>query len=416
MKAKTRPEDFQVEELTDVQAGDTGPFALYRLEKRGIGTPEALQAICGEWHVAWQRISYGGLKDRHANTFQYFTIRNGPQRNMRRPQFRVEYLGRTPTPFDPAHIRSNRFQIVLRDLTELAAQQSLAALEEVQRDGVANYFDDQRFGSVVMQGVGSRFPGGQEGLAPKPAGGDRPENDSRPLFVARKLIDGDYEAALRLALAEPYEFDRAAQKVEKRILRDHWGDWATAKVKLSRGHARIIATYLADHPTDFHGAIARLRADLKSLYLAAYQSYLWNRMLSRWLEQHCRPEQLMPVELRLGTVWFCHLLDEAQRALFHQEQLPLPSARLKINNEDPSKPLIDEVLGQEGLELAQMKLKHFREPFFAKGERAAFLIPRELQGRTAPDELHPGRQKLILSFELPRGCYATMVIKRLVCG
>jgi tRNA pseudouridine13 synthase len=31
----------------------------------------------------------------------------------------------------------------------------------------------------------------------------------------------------------------------------------------------------------------------------------------------------------------------------------------------------------------------------------------------APDELHPGRNKVTLRFSLPRGAYATMLIKRL---
>src|SRR5262249_4200073 len=98
---------------------------------------------------------------------------------------------------------------------------------------------------------------------------------------------------------------------------------------------------------------------------------------------------------------------------FHSQVLPLPSARLRISDEDSLKPLIDSVLLEEGLELAQMKLKHFREPFFSKGDRAAFLVPIGLDGRAEPDDLHEGRQKLILAFDLPRGCYATMVIKRL---
>ena len=32
---------------------------------------------------------------------------------------------------------------------------------------------------------------------------------------------------------------------------------------------------------------------------------------------------------------------------------------------------------------------------------------------TAADELHPGRRKLVLSFDLPRGSYATLIVKRI---
>ena len=45
MKLKQSVEDFFVEELTAAQPLDNGEFALYRLEKRGWTTPDALQAL-----------------------------------------------------------------------------------------------------------------------------------------------------------------------------------------------------------------------------------------------------------------------------------------------------------------------------------------------------------------------------------
>ena len=42
MKQKSLPEDFRVEELTDF-APTEGPYAFYRLTKRGLGTPEAIR-------------------------------------------------------------------------------------------------------------------------------------------------------------------------------------------------------------------------------------------------------------------------------------------------------------------------------------------------------------------------------------
>src|SRR5262249_47723992 len=151
------------------------------------------------------------------------------------------------------------------------------------------------------------------------------------------------------------------------------------------------------------GAVARLRPDLRGLYLSAYQSHLWNRMLARWLEQHCRPEQRISVAWRFGALPMHRALDTARRAELAALQLPLPSARLKLGSADPLAPLVQGVLADEGLTLEQMKVKGMREPFFSKGERAALCVPAGLQGETAADELHSGRQKLLLSFDLPRG-------------
>jgi tRNA pseudouridine13 synthase len=258
----------------------------------------------------------------------------------------------------------------------------------VRADGVPNYFDDQRFGSV-------------------PHGGE---------FIARLLVLGRFEEALRLALAGPYEFDRAAQKKEKATLRAHWGDWAACKERLPRGHARSLVDYLLHHPGDFRGAVARLRPELRGLYLSAYQSHLWNRMLAAWLRQHCRPEQLMTVSLRLGEVPMPRGLGEPQRRDLAALTLPLPSARLRLAADDPRAALVQGVLAEEGLELRQLQVKGIRELFFSKGERAALCLPGRLEYEAGPDERHAGKQKLSLAFELPRGCYATLIVKRITAA
>ncbi len=384
MKLKQQPEDFQVEELTDVTPGGEGPFALYRLEKRGWTTPDAIQAIRRRWQLAPGRISYGGLKDRHAHTIQYLSIFHGPQRRLTHHQITLEYLGRIAEPYTSRNIRANRFQVILRDLGPEETAQARQALDEVRRDGIPNYFDDQRFGSVT----------GEE-------------------FVARLMVQGRYEEALREALTAPYEYDRAAQKQEKTILRTHWGDWTTCKARLPRSHARSLVDYLVTHPADFRGALARLRPELRGLYLSAYQSHLWNRMLARWLEQHLRPDQLIHVRQRRGDVPMFRGLEEGQRRELAQLQLPLPSARVHLDPADPRLELMRAVLAEEGLEPSQLKLKGFREMFFSKGERAALCLPAALQDEAGEDERHRGRLKLTFSCELPRGAYATLLVKRI---
>ncbi len=388
MKLKQQPEDFQVEEVTAVVPGDQGPFALYRLAKSGWATPDAVQAIRRRWHLDLGRVSYGGLKDRHAQTTQYLTIFRGPRHDLTHHGVTLSYLGQTTHPYTSRDIQANRFRLTLRDFGAEDLQAALQALEEVRRDGVPNYFDDQRFGSADRQGE----------------------------FVARLMVLERYEDALRQALAAPYEYDRAEQKKEKAILRGHWGDWAVCKEKLARGHARSLVDYLVSHPTDFRGALARLRPDLRGLYLSAYQSHLWNRMLAWWLHQHCRPEQLVTVRLRLGPLPMPRGLEEARRQELARLALPLPTARLHLDPADPRLVPVEAVLGEEGLRLDQLKLKGFREMFFSKGERAALCVPAGLESEAAADERHAGRRKLTLAFELPRGSYATLIVKRITAG
>jgi tRNA pseudouridine13 synthase len=384
MKLKQEPDDFRVEELTDVVPGDRGPFAFYRLEKRGWSTPDALAAVRRRWKIEPRRLSYGGLKDRHAATVQYLSIFQGPKRDLRHHQVEVTYLGQVAHPYASTDIRANRFRVRLRAIAATEVEAAERALDQVRAGGVPNYFDDQRFGSVV--------PGGE--------------------FIARLMVRERFEDALRLALTGPYEFDRAEQKREKATLREHWGDWPALKETLPRGHARSLIDYLLHHPDDFRGAMARLRPELRGLYLSAYQSHLWNRMLARWLREHCRPDQLVSVKLRLGEVPMHRDLDDEQRSALASLSLPLPSARMRLAADDPRAEVVNAVLAEEGLEARQLKIKGIRELFFSKGERAATCMPANLTGRAEPDERHPGKQALNLDFELPRGCYATLIVKR----
>ena len=57
MKLKRLIEDFQVEEQVSLVA-DGGPFALYRLTKQSIGTPEAIDAIARRWNLPPNQLAF----------------------------------------------------------------------------------------------------------------------------------------------------------------------------------------------------------------------------------------------------------------------------------------------------------------------------------------------------------------------
>ena len=87
---------------------------------------------------------------------------------------------------------------------------------------------------------------------------------------------------------------------------------------------------------------------------------------------------------------------------------------LKLLEEtDPRKPYFDKILAEEEVTLDQFKLKGFHNLFFSKGERAAWCFPHDLEERDAKDEENRNKKKLTLRFDLPRGSYATLVVKRI---
>jgi tRNA pseudouridine13 synthase len=349
-----------------------------------LGTIEAVDAICRRWNVAARRIGYAGLKDRHAATIQYLTIAGGPPISAGGPNFELEPVGHLPHPYGPEHFRGNRFRIVLRDLSDEEQSRALSEIRSLPRDGLPNYFDDQRFGSL---------------------GASRQ-------FIAHAWLLGDHERALWLALADPNPFDRSAVKARKSVLRSHWGRWAEAKLLLDRSPARSIVTYLVDHPSDFRDAFARMARALRTLYFSAFQSHLWNLFLSVWLERITDPMQRVPIELKGGAFPFPRALEPHQTQSLIGSPIPLPSSRNSLPGGALGE-VVQEVLKRFKLTWSSLRVKHLRDVFFSKGTRPCLFFPDGLECRAIEDELHPGRQGLSLSFDLWKGSYATILVKRI---
>jgi tRNA pseudouridine13 synthase len=384
MKLKCTPDDFEVEEKVSLYPSG-GPFGFYRLTKTSLGTPEAIDAILQKWNLARWQVSYAGLKDKHALTRQYLTIKAGPRQGMRQTNLELEYLGQVAEPIHAKDIRANAFVVVLRDMPAAEVAEATTAMEQIGEFGLPNYFDEQRFGSLGKCGE----------------------------FIAKPWCLGDYERALWLALAEPNVHDSPDEQQQKAILRDHWGKWPECKAALARSHRRSVITFLADKPVkpDFKRALALIRQDLRSIYLAAFQSDLWNGMLAALLRKSCPPESLLPRRIGNRDLPFYAALEDAARGMLQQTLLPLPSARQHLE-EGPVKELVDEVLAAEGMELRQVRLKFPRDTFFSKGERPAIFFPANALHEVADDDFYRGKQKVTLRFELPRGAYATILVKR----
>lgn len=384
MKIRRLPADFQVEELNSLQIGRQGSHAVYQLKKTDWTTLDALKSIARTWKLSPRQIMHAGLKDRHAVTSQLITIAGGPRRNLEQSTYQLEYLGQSPRATCSQDILGNRFRLAIRSLTSAACESAQTVLPDLEQTGLANYFDNQRFGSYIP---------------------------SEP-FIAEHWLRGDFEAACRLALAIQHPDDPQQEVVQKQLLREHWGDWKTCKAVLARSHRRSIVTFLDDRPGDFKGAWARVDAQLRGLYLSAFQSHLWNSLLSLKIQELLPPEQRVEFPLRTLVACLPLRLQQAQRDALLGLEIPLPAARSVI----PETPEFDwyrPALEALGWPLERIKVSFPRDRFFSRALRSAWIAVQELDWSFEEDELDQGRQKLNLHFQLPRGCYATMVIKRL---
>ena len=385
MKVKSRPDDFQVEEIPTVHLQSNGRYRMYRLSKPGLGTIEALELIKRRWNLPATAVSHGGLKDKHAQTIQYLTIANGPGNVMEESRFRLEPMGFLHAPYGPSGFRGNKFTIRLRDLTRDKADQIRGVLQAIVLEGVPNYFDDQRFGSVGVSGE----------------------------FIIHAWMTEKFERALWLAMAEPYPYDRPDMRREKDLLARHWGDWPTLKAELDKGNTRSIVTYLCDHPIDYKGALVRLRRDMRRLYVSAFQSQLYNELLATWIRRLTKPEQLLNVKFKTGARPLWQILDDAQVDMFADYKLALPCSRNPFPVDPDAAAAAETVMQNWGLTWQTLRVKKMEDVFLSKGDRAVAIRPTVGNCTVQPDDINDGRRMARMVFELPRGSYATLIIKRL---
>lgn len=378
MKLKTTPNDFVVTEKNHRQA-TKGPFALYRLAKRSIGTLEAIGQVSRTWNLGPSQVAHAGLKDRHAATSQFLTIRNGPRSGCEGKLWNLAYIGQTASQMTAADIEGNAFEITVRNLTQWQSQQAVASLQIIGEVGYPNYFDDQRFGSVTATGR----------------------------YAAERWCKKDYATALWLTLAEYNSHDDKDERHAKQILRAHWGDWDEAKAQLPKSHRRSVVTYLCDHPMNFRKAFALVNSDLRGLLLSAFQSAVWNQMLKTAIDIQLVKSD---AEFRTIDVRGCELPVSESKLHGIPPELSLPSGR-KGTMDEASICLGDLALADFHMTTAEMKLSFPRDRWFSRGPRATMIRPRDVTVEEAPDDMNQGRRKVMLIFELPRGCYATMLLK-----
>ena len=255
VRIKQRPEDFSVKESYRFDPVPDGRYRVYLMDKQKLSTFEAVERIRSRFGLRPGAISFCGLKDKQGRTEQLIAV-DGAEVDFQEPDLRLKPLGRTGRPLSAENTTSNRFSVTVRALTDEDLQELPRAAAEVNRLGVVNYFDSQRFGSL-KHGQG---------------------------YIAKDLIRGDFEAALKNYLAKPSALDRSDDAKVKQFWQANWGDW-TRRVPFEAAHKydRVVRS-LKEKPEDYLRAFLQIDSAYRALLLFTYQSWLWNEGVRRLLQ------------------------------------------------------------------------------------------------------------------------------------
>jgi len=153
------------------------------------------------------------------------------------------------------------------------------------------------------------------------------------------------------------------------------------------------------------------------MFISAYQAYIWNETIKRtFVNQGIK---IYSKTYNFGQLYFYNELNQTEFFYFKTLLIPAVSYKTVFNDENVNLAL-EQVLKEESDKIGQdLTIKSFKLKLDIKGlffkpyERKAIIIPENINiSGPADDELYPSRQKLALSFALPKGSYATILLKR----
>jgi len=379
-----------------------GKYLIVELSKRNWDTHHLVRELSRILRVSQDRFGWAGTKDRRAFTKQKISIWDMNEEDMSRIRLKdVELtpVGRSNKKISLGDLWGNRFKITIRDIL-LSKDETLGrvtAITEELDNGVPNFFGVQRFG------------------------------ENRPVthVVGEAIQRGDLKDAVLIYIARPFpDENEEVQKVRQHVW-DTWDLKAGLKMyPLRLQFERAMMNHLIAHPDDHAGAFRVLSPNLQKMFLHAYQSYIFNIILSRRIaagmsineaydgDVVCFKNEVgMPDTSRLQKVTTDNL--EGINNLINRGRAFVTTPLIGYDtqfSEGRQGEIEKEVIRELNVDTEGFKVPEMPE-IASKGLRREIVLPVKPEFSVMEDEVHAGKTKVVLEFTLPKGSYATVVLR-----
>ena len=383
---RQRPQDFFVQEIPAYEASGEGEHSLCEIEKVGLSTFDALDRIARTLDINPREIGFAGMKDAHAVTRQYLSVPRVDDAKLlaiQTTQVKVLSSKRHVNKLRLGHLKGNRFVIKIRDVEETDADKVRPALERLEREGMPNYFGEQRFGR-------------------------RGDNDQ----LGAALLRDDPMAVLRLLLGVPLkDVDPSGIFEARRFFENRDYEAAMKKWPRSSGmERRILARFI--NTSSAGKALSLLEPRLRRLWLSALQSRVFNDVVAERIDALGK--------LLAGDLAYLH----DRGACFSVEDVAAEQPRADAFEVSATGPMLGyrmSLPSGEALTLEQTIYDNFkltREDFKrpnrdqAKGDRRPLRVkPVDVSVVGGSDEYG---SHITVGFTLPAGSFATVLLREVM--
>ncbi|XP_048864936.1 pseudouridylate synthase 7 homolog isoform X1 [Brienomyrus brachyistius] len=389
-----------------------GSFCHCVLYKENKDTMDAINVLSKFLRVRPNVFSYMGTKDKRAITVQEIAVlRISAERiahlNKCLINFKLGNFSYKKHPLKLGELQGNHFTVVIRNISG-TDEQVLQAMTSLRNTGFINYYGMQRFGTTAV-----------------------------PTYqVGRAILQNNWTEVMDLIL-------KPRPGAEKGYLvrcREEWArsqdpEEALKKLPVKRcveGQLlRGLAKYGKKNIVTAFGLIPR---NNRLMYIHSYQSYVWNTMVSRRVQDFGQKAVKGDLVLRGGTA---HVLseEEAEKHTIHDVVMPLPGFDVIYPTHHIGQAYKD-MLASDDLDINNMRHK-IRDYSLAGAYRRILIRPRDvswevshyddpriplvhtdvekLEGKPPPVFPKEGKYRALrMEFSLPSSTYATMAIREVL--